>query len=222
MPDETFEYVHHTVAMFTLGPYETNCYVVAPRDGSKSCWIIDASFEPAAMIEHVREQGLSPTALMFTHAHIDHIAGAHEIARAFAGLAIEIHTDEEKWLLDPERNLSALAGRPVTAPAATALLKDGDERNITKSAPWRVLHVPGHSPGSVAFYCPADNVAISGDAIFLGSVGRTDFPGCSPQSLAHSIKTKLYTLPDATTLLPGHGPATEVGYERRTNPFVRG
>lgn len=220
MPDEVLDLSHHTIAVFTLGPYATNCYVVCPKNGSNSCWIIDASFEPLPIIKHIRKNGLSPTHLFFTHAHIDHIAGAHEVYREFPSLEVAIHKAEEQWLLDPELNLSAFAGRPTTSPAAKSLLSHGDTRELARS--FEVLHVPGHSPGSVAFYCADDKVAISGDAIFNGSIGRTDFPGSSPQTLTTSIKNVIYRLPDDTLLLPGHGPSTTVAHEKRTNPFVRG
>lgn len=213
-----------TIHGFELGPWATNCYVVAPSrptTGSATpCWIIDASFEPEPLIEHIRSEGLTPEALIFTHAHIDHIAGAFDVRRAFPGIPILIHELEEQWLLDPELNLSIGAGIPTTAPHATRLIKDGDTL-ILGSTSWRTLHVPGHSPGSIALWCESEGVVLGGDALFNGSIGRTDFPGCSPEALARSIRTKLYTLPDNTVVYPGHGPATTIGREKRSNPFVR-
>ena len=189
--------------------------------GYTPCWIIDASFEPAPIIAAIRTQGLAPEALIFTHAHIDHIAGAHEIIRAFPTLPIFIHEAEERWLLDPELNLSIFTGNPVTAPPATRLLKEGDSLTLTGAGAWRVLHTPGHSPGSITLVSTQHGVAIVGDALFAGSIGRTDFPGCSLEALSESIKTKLYTLPDATRIFPGHGPESTIGHEKRTNPYVR-
>lgn len=210
---------------FELGPWATNCYVVADNGsadaaGGVPCWIVDASFEPEPLIDHVLHAGLRPEALIFTHAHIDHIAGAFEVRRAFPDVQVWIHETEEGWLNDPELNLSAAAGLPVTAPHATRRLKDGDELTLG-SLTWRVLHVPGHSPGSAALWCESEGVVLGGDALFAGSIGRTDFPGCSFKDLERSIRTKLYTLPDATTVYPGHGPATTIGREKRSNPFVR-
>lgn len=208
---------------FELGPWATNCYVVAPSqpaaEGSP-CWIIDASFEPEPLIEHILEREFKPEALIFTHAHIDHIAGAFEIRRAFPEIPVLIHELEERWLLDPELNLSASAGIPVTAPQATRLLKGGDTLDLA-DVHWRVLHVPGHSPGSIALWCERAHTLFGGDALFSGSIGRTDFPGCSFEDLERSIRTKLYTLPDQTVVLPGHGPSTTIGREKRSNPFVR-
>jgi hydroxyacylglutathione hydrolase len=210
---------------FELGPWATNCYVVAETvsrdaDGRFPCWIVDASFEPRSMLEYVGKQELKPEALIFTHAHIDHIAGAFEVRGAFPALPVMIHEQEERWLNDPELNLSAAAGIPVTAPAATRVLHDGETLTLGATT-WRVLHVPGHSPGSVALWCESEGALLGGDALFAGSIGRTDFPGCSFEQLERSIRTKLYTLPDTTIVYPGHGPATTIGREKRSNPFVR-
>lgn len=214
-----------TLHGFELGPWGTNCYVVAPSDpvsraAAKPCWIVDASFEPEPLIEHIQSEGLAPEALMFTHAHIDHIAGAFDVRKAYPDIPILIHTLEEQWLMDPELNLSRGAGLPVTAPHATRLLNDGDTLTLGPTS-WRVLHIPGHSPGSIALWCGSEGVVLGGDALFNGSIGRTDFPGCSFEQLERSIRTKLYTLPDNTVVYPGHGPATTVGREKRSNPFVR-
>lgn len=213
------------VTPFELGPFATNCYVVHrewadDHTGPRPCWIIDASFEPRDLIDHVRKHALAPEALIFTHAHIDHIAGAFEMRRAFPDVPVLIHEAERDWLTDPHLNLSAGYGMPVTAPAATRLLKDGDTLTLDGSS-WSVLHVPGHSPGSVALFNEPARILLGGDALFAGSIGRTDFPGCSFEQLERSIRTKLYALPDDTTVHPGHGTATTIGREKRSNPFVR-
>jgi hydroxyacylglutathione hydrolase len=205
---------------FALGPFETNCYVVWPED-QRECWIVDASFEPDEMIEFVRGEGLAPAALILTHAHVDHIAGVGAVLRAFPGTPVWIHGAEAAWLNTPMLNLSEAMGMPVTAPGPHATLEHGQELSLGGSV-WRVLHTPGHSPGGITLYCAAESIALVGDALFAGSVGRTDFPGSDPQVLAESILTHLYTLPDETRVLPGHGPATTIGREKRSNPFVRG
>jgi len=212
---------------FELGPFGTNSYLVV-CDDALSCWVVDPSFEPEALIAAVKACGKPLGAIVLTHAHVDHIAGIRPLLRACGPAPIYIHSAETAWLDDPMANLSALSGLDITAPAATGLLADGDELSArtfagtwTGSSIWHVLHVPGHSPGSVALYCPASAVAISGDALFAGSVGRTDFPGGSQSLLAASIRAKLYSLPDSTQVLPGHGPATTVAREKATNPYVR-
>jgi hydroxyacylglutathione hydrolase len=213
---------------FTLGPFETNCYALyeagpegRPASGAP-CWIIDASFEPGALIERVRQLGLKPEKLILTHAHVDHIAGVEDVLRAFPDAELLIHEAERDWLSNPMLNLSALAGLPVVTRPAGRLLREGDELRLGSGPAWRVLHTPGHSPGGVTLYCAAAGLALVGDALFAGSIGRTDFPGCSFEQLAASIKEKLYTLPPETVIWPGHGPESTIGREMRENPYVRG
>lgn len=213
------------VKAFTLGPFQTNCYVVVPDESSLGrgtpCWIVDASFEPDEMIECVRSRGLVPEALVLTHAHVDHIAGVADVRRAWPALPVFIHWEETDWLQSPESNLSALSGVPVSAPGPDRELSDGDVL-VLGGTRWNVLHTPGHSPGGITLYCARAGIAIVGDALFAGSIGRTDFPGCDHDLLLESIRTRLYTLPDEVKVYPGHGPATTIGREKKTNPFVRG
>ncbi|MCC6320285.1 MAG: MBL fold metallo-hydrolase [Phycisphaerales bacterium] len=204
---------------FPLGPFETNCFVLR-FSGSTDCWFIDAGEEPGEMIGLVRREGLRPVALVLTHAHCDHIAGAFEVVRAFPKLPLMIHEAEREWLDNPMLNLSVMTGVPVTAPSPERLLRDGDELELAGER-WRVLHTPGHSPGGITLWHEPSKTAFVGDALFSGSIGRTDFPGSSFDTLARSIRTKLYTLPDETRVLPGHGPETTIGREKRGNPFVR-
>lgn len=210
------------IACFTLGPFETNSYVVTPGIPSpgEPCWIVDPSFEPLPLITHVRGQGLKPAAIVLTHAHVDHIAGVAEVRAAFPGVPIFIHGEEVDWLADPLLNLSAMMGQSVTAPLADKLLAEGDQLALGGTT-WRVLHTPGHSPGSISLIHDPSHQAIVGDALFAGSIGRTDFPGSDHDTLINAIRTKVYTLPDMTTIHPGHGPSSTVGREKNTNPFVR-
>jgi glyoxylase-like metal-dependent hydrolase (beta-lactamase superfamily II) len=206
-----------TIEPFPLGPFETNCYVVYRPSGE--CWIVDAGYEPGALLECVRERELRPQALVLTHTHADHIAGVDEVREALR-IPVWVHEAEGPWLTDPVKNLSAAVGMPVTARPAERLLRDGETLDLAGAA-WRVLHTPGHSPGGISLYQPESKVVLAGDALFSGSVGRTDFPGSDPRTLAQSIQLRLYTLPDDTTVYPGHGPKTSIGVEKKTNPFVR-
>lgn len=204
---------------FALGPFETNCYVVRVGE-SRCCWIVDAGYQPAELIAHVQAEGLTPEAIVLTHAHADHIAGIREVLGVFPGIPVWLHAAEREWLADPELNLSAAMGLGVTAPGPDATLEHGQELELQGSS-WRVFHTPGHSPGSVTLYCEEAGLALVGDALFAGSIGRTDFPGSSFETLANSIRDHLYTLPPETRALPGHGPETTIGREAAGNPFVR-
>lgn len=201
----------------TLGPFATNCYIIA--DGL-ACWIVDASFEPAPLLADFRELALTPQALILTHAHVDHIAGIPDIRRAYPKLPIWIHNAERDWLGDPMLNLSALMGMSVSVPGPDRLLEHG-EKLALGSLTWEVRHTPGHSPGGIGLYCPQEHTLIAGDTLFAGSIGRTDFPGSDFATLERSIREQLYTLGDDTKVYPGHGPATTVGREKRSNPYVR-
>ena len=215
------------VHAFVLGPFETNCYVIvnagvmnSGRSEEAPCWIADAGFDPAEMVEFLQSQRLRPEAVVLTHAHADHIAGLFEIRRAFPKVPIWIHEAEREWLTDPIKNLSGLVGMPVEGPTPDRLLQDGEELTLCGER-WRVLHTPGHSPGGISLVHSASGQALVGDTLFAGSVGRSDFPGSDPEVLTASIRGRLYQLPDETKVYPGHGPPTTIGREKRTNPYVR-
>lgn len=218
MKSETPTIPAPTIERFELGPFATNSYLVSVL-GSGTCWIIDPSFEPEALLQRVREEGLTPEAIVLTHAHVDHIAGIPETRAAYPGVPVWVHEAEQGWLEDPELNLSIFSGVPVSMPGPDRMLKDGEALSLAGTE-WRVLHTPGHSPGGVALYCAKAGLAVSGDALFAGSIGRTDFPGCDFATLERSIRTKLYGLPPQTVVYPGHGPKTTIQRERTSNPFV--
>jgi len=207
---------------FTLGPFETNCYVVTPAAASRGgpCWIVDASFEPAPIVEYTREHGFRPEALILTHGHVDHIAGVRDILGAFPGLPILAHEAELPMLANAILNLSEMMGQPVTTPEPARPLREGDSLTLGPDT-WRILHTPGHSPGGITLYHEPSRQAIVGDALFYGSIGRTDFPGSDHGALVRAIQSRLYSLPDDTRVYSGHGPVTTIGREKRSNPFVR-
>lgn len=207
------------IKSFELGPYGTHSYVVR-KVGSRNCWVIDPSFDPEPLVACLRKEELKPLAVVLTHAHCDHIAGIPDVLAAFPGTPVWIHEAEKDWLENPELNLSAFSDEPLSMGAPTRLLQDNETLNL-EGHPWRVMHTPGHSPGSITLYSEGARAAIVGDALFAGSVGRTDFPGCSFEELERSIRTRLYTLPGEVVIHPGHGPASTIDRERRTNPFVR-
>lgn len=217
------------ITTFVLGDYMTNCFVIRPpadparpdgRPDTRKCWIADCGQRPAEMLDFIARHDLTPEAIVLTHAHLDHIAGLFEARSRLGPVPIWIHRAEEQWLTDPMLNLSALTGIPVTGPTPDRLL-DHDEILTLCGQPWRVIHTPGHSPGGICLHHAPSRQAISGDALFNASIGRTDFPGSDHDTLLRSIRDRLYTLPDDTTIHPGHGPTTTIGAEKRTNPFIR-
>jgi hydroxyacylglutathione hydrolase len=205
------------IETFCLGDWMTNCFVL--HAGGPACWFVDAGFGPGAMTDYVRREHLVPEAVLLTHAHVDHIAGLQEIRESWPHLPILIHEAEESFLTHPARNLSLVLAEQVIAPQATGNLEHGHSIEVDGCA-FELRHCPGHSPGGIVLHHAAGNVAIVGDTLFAGSVGRTDFPASNSELLIQSIRAQLLTLPDSTRLLPGHGPQTTVGQERAENPFL--
>lgn len=179
--------------------------------------IFDAPGETEDLIERIASRGLYPVCLVNTHGHCDHILANREVKEHF-GIPLLIHPKDRPMLSDPARNLSMFLGESVISPDADGALGEGDVLAVGECE-LQVKHVPGHSPGSLVFYHPG--FVISGDTLFAGGIGRTDFPDSNERDLLEHIRTKLFTLPDETVVYPGHGPTTTIGEERRSNPFVR-
>ncbi len=204
---------------FALGSWMTNGYLLG-WEPTKEAWVVDPGFSPDPLVDYIQQEKWIITKILLTHAHLDHIAGINNIVALFPEAEILIHKEEETFLTDPSLNLSALAGVPVSAPEPTGTLADGDEL-VLGGLSFTVLHTPGHSPGGACFYQPREGILLSGDTLFEGSVGRTDFPTSDAAALGEGIRRKLYVLPDETKVYPGHGPETQIGREKRFNPFVK-
>jgi len=210
------------IQVFPLGDFQTNCMILTqgePEPG-KACWIIDCGYQPEPMLDAIEEQGLIPEKIILTHAHADHIAGLIEARSRFADVPILMHKLEESWMNDPVLNLSAALGLSITAPTPAEFIDEGDTLSLG-DLEFRVVHTPGHSPGSISLIHEPAKLAFVGDTLFAGSIGRTDFPGSSFETLEESIKTKLYVLDPETVCFPGHGPATTIAQETASNPFVK-
>ncbi len=206
---------------FELGDFATNCYVVCDdTDRTKSCWIIDCSYEPEPMLDFIEQHGLKPSLCILTHCHCDHIAGLSKMRLRLGPVNVLCHEAEAGFNEDPNLNLSAFIPPGISAPPVDAYLRPGQLLELG-SHYFTTLHTPGHSPGGITLYCEDSKVALVGDTLFQGSIGRVDFPTSDVAAMKHSLMEVLMKLPDDTTIYPGHGDDTTIGSERRTNPYLR-
>ena len=219
------------IAGFPAAAFDTNCYVVAPAAGEE-CVVVDPGVEVLAELDQVlAEHRLRPAAVLLTHGHVDHTFSVTPVCGA-KGVAAWIHPDDRELLADPMKGLSTQAaaffgGRLQWSEPDDVRLLSEDEPVRVAGLEFAVDHAPGHTPGSVVFRLPYDGpgegvpeVAITGDVLFAGSIGRTDLPGGSMAAMRRSLAEKILPLRDEVVVLPGHGPQTTIGRERATNPFL--
>jgi len=205
---------------FVLGGYGVSAYVVTANG---EAMVIDAPEGSQAMIEFCDARGLVPRLLVNTHGHADHVYCNKVLKARWPEIEIAVGAADAKLLVSPLRNLSPLMGTWVKSPPPDRLLQDGDRVELG-SATFEVLATPGHTKGGISLFS-ADGpgggpVVFSGDTLFAGGIGRTDFPGGSHETLLESIRKRLLALPPETAVYPGHGPATTVAEEARSNPFL--
>ena len=216
------------IKRFTFNHYEVNCYVVfddrVPTEGvERPCAIVDpaceASFEDSQLLQYLDEQHLVPTVVLLTHAHVDHIAGLRQVCEHFH-LPVTMHRDGRKLLRQAEA-YGAIMGFAVDnmEDLDVVEIEDGEVLNVG-DLDVECRYVPGHCPGSMCFVVPADKAVITGDALFHYSIGRTDLPGGDYATLIDKLKTRVMTLPDDYTVLPGHGIESQIGKERKYNSFL--
>lgn len=236
------------IKQFTFNHFEVNSYIIID-EASRQCAIVDpapeASFEDAQLAQYIEQEHLRVTHILLTHAHVDHIAGLRQCCSQY-GLPVTMHAEGRKLLRQAEAYGSVM-GFAVDNMGDLEVqeINDGDVIDLVENGTWKVeseatqdapanlstLHpplstriecryVPGHCPGSLCFVVPNEKAVITGDALFHYSIGRTDLPGGDYPTLIEKIKTRLLTLPDDYTVLPGHGIASQIGKERKYNSFL--
>ncbi len=218
------------IETLTVGPMMANCYLVA-GSGSPEAVVIDPGGDARDIMDAVRRLGLKVVLIVDTHGHVDHIAANNEV-KAETGAPLAVHRLEAPMLTQPSLNLSSWGGVSLSGPPADRLVEDGEELRAGTLI-IKVAHTPGHTPGGISLIVSEDKanpacgpsacegpVIFSGDTLFAGSVGRTDFPGGSFTDLIAGIRDKLLVFEDDTEVYPGHGPSTTIGEERETNPFL--
>ena len=223
------------VVGFPALAFGTNCFVFAPAAGEE-CVVVDPGIGVADRLDEVlREHRLLPVAVLLTHGHLDHTFSVAPVCSG-RGISAYVHPADEPMLADPVLGLSAETAAMVAASGLTYVAPDDvvrldDTVAITLAGlTFTVDHAPGHTPGSVLFRLPdapdsedqqITGTVLSGDVLFAGSIGRTDLPGGDTATMMRSLVTKVLTLDDHALVLPGHGPATTIGRERATNPYLR-
>ncbi|MEL6835837.1 MAG: MBL fold metallo-hydrolase [Bacteroidota bacterium] len=210
------------VVQLTFNPFQENTFIV--HDETGECVIFDPGCyddsEKEALSAKISELQVRPVRLINTHCHLDHVFGNKFVADTY-DLPLEIH-EEELSMLNAVPQICEMYGlpKPDPSPAPSNFLQPGDTLEFGNTK-LKMLFTPGHSPGSISFYCQEDKFIIAGDVLFYGSIGRTDLPGGDYDTLINSIKTQLLPLGDDITVYSGHGPATRIGYERKNNPFLQ-
>jgi hydroxyacylglutathione hydrolase len=209
------------LATFTDPMFGENAYVVSVT-GYDGVWVVDPSFPPQCeeVCLHVERHGRHVEAILLTHGHADHIAGVDAVKRRWPAAALLIGREDAVMLTDPQANLSAPFGLHVRVDSAPTGWLDAGGVLSLGATHWNTLDTSGHSPGGRSLYCAAADLVITGDALFDGGIGRTDFPGADTEQLLANIRRNLLSLPGETRVYSGHGGVTTIEKERISNPFL--
>ncbi len=207
------------IEQFIVGPVQTNCYFAVHTD-TKEALIVDPGASGRQLAQRIKDGGYTPVAILLTHGHFDHADGIADLQKALEHpIPVYAHEDEKETLEEARLNLSFSLDWNARGYAADVYVKDNEELSLAGFS-IKVLHTPGHTVGGCCYYFPEENVVFSGDSLFCGSIGRTDFPQGSMSDLVRSVRDKILTLPEDTQVLPGHDAATTVGQEKIYNPFL--
>jgi glyoxylase-like metal-dependent hydrolase (beta-lactamase superfamily II) len=203
---------------FVVGMLQTNCYLLGDEESHKAV-VIDPGGDSKKIAQRLREKNLELMSILCTHAHFDHVMEAW-LLRQLAHGEVVMHPRDEALLSDKMVGMAAVLKNSGDAAAFTVdrHVVEGDRIQVG-SLFFQVIETPGHTPGHISFYMPANQMIFVGDTLFAGSIGRTDFPGGSYDQLIQSVREKIFPLPGETVVYPGHGPETSVELEKRTNPF---
>ena len=209
------------VATLTFNPFQENTYVI--YDDVGNTMIVDPGcYDPAEqqlLVKYLEDHKLTPRLLVNTHCHIDHIFGNAFVSRTF-DLPLHAHVGEQ-IVLDQQSVVAGMYGMQLDpSPNISVALQPDTMLKLGESFA-KILFTPGHSPASICLYFKEEAILVGGDVLFQGSIGRTDLPGGDYATLIHSIETQLFSLPDDVKVFPGHGPSTNIGFEKMTNPFFR-
>ena len=200
--------------------FQQNCSIVWD-DETMDAVLIDAGGDVENLKKVIAELGINVKALWNTHAHLDHIGAVGALAREYAVPVVGPQKEDQFWI-DQLQDVSARYGFPIPEKVTVDQWLEGGEVLKLGEHEFEVRYTPGHTPGHVVFYCKAVNLLWTGDVLFKGSIGRTDFPRGDFDTLINSIKTQLFTLPEDTQFISGHGPLSTIGFEKKHNPFVAG
>jgi glyoxylase-like metal-dependent hydrolase (beta-lactamase superfamily II) len=208
------------IVTLEVGALSTCCYLIH-REGKSECAVIDPGGDGDMIAAEIAERKLELKYIIATHSHFDHVAGIEELHKKLPDAKIVCHKTCGQRMQSPQHNMGFMIGTTVRPPAPDLEVIEGDSIEFD-GVKLECLFVPGHAPGHMVFYSKEDNALFGGDVLFNGSMGRTDFEGCSFEDLIKGIKEKLLTLPAETKVYPGHGPSTSIGKEKTSNPFIQG
>ena len=206
------------VRIIPVTPMEQNCSL-AWCEATRQAVVIDPGGDVNDILAAITEEAVELSAILLTHGHVDHAGGTAELARHTGTSVLGPHVEDRFWIQGIPMQAKMFGLPPAEAFEPTAWLSDGETVRFGEQT-LEVLHCPGHTPGHIVFFHPTERIAFVGDVLFQGSIGRTDFPRGDYATLIRSITQRLWPLGDDVTFIPGHGPNSTFGHERRTNPFV--